>query len=469
MSHSPERDAGRHAIVIGGGIAGLAATRVLTEHFERVTLVERDCFSSDEAARRGAPQRRHAHVLLASGHRAMARLFPGVDDEMEAAGAPAFDVGADCISVYPRGRLPRRAVGIELRLTSREFRENLMRRRLAEDPRVSMRDGVTVQGLAAEGRAVGGVRLRLAGGGEEVLRTDLVVAACGREAPVVDWLSALGYPAPREVVVDAGLSYSSRWYRLPRQARDWRAATELPGAPDRPRGGVVFSVERDTWVVTLMGTSKSRTPTDEEEFKAWANSLQTPYIHDLIKEAEPISPIYGFARTANRWRHFESMSRFPERFVVLGDAAAAFNPVYGQGMTIGMLGALELGACLEEQRERVGGSSLTGLSKRFQRRLARVLYMPWEIATGEDFRWPGTTGERPGSVHKVVQSYFDVVLQLATEDPEVHAAMLRATHLLDSPTALFRPAIASRVLGHAARPVLASAREVAGALARFAL
>ena len=469
MSDSPERDVGRHAIVIGGGIAGLAAARVLTEHFERVTLIERDRISVEGATRGGAPQSRHAHVLLASGHRAMERLFPGIGEEMEAAGAPAFDVGADCISVYPRGRLPRRPVGIELRLTSRGFREELMRRRLAADPRVSVRDGVTVQGLAAEGRAVRGVRLRLAGGGEEVLRADLVVAACGREAPVVDWLSALGYPAPREVVVDAGLSYSSRWYRLPREARDFRAATELPGAPDRPRGGVAFSAEHDTWVVTLMGTSKARTPTDEEGFLAWARSLQTPYVYDLIKEAEPISPIYGFAKTANRRRHFEDMSRFPERFVVLGDAAAAFNPVYGQGMTVGMLGALELGACLEDQRERVGGSSLTGLSRRFQRRLARVLDMPWQIATGEDFRWPGTAGERPGSTHKLVQAYFDIVLRLATEEPEVHAAMLRATHLLDPARALFRPGIVKRVLGHAARPLLASAREAAGALvSRFA-
>src|SRR5579864_8952183 len=33
---------GRHAIVIGGGMAGLLAARVLADHFDRVTIVDRD-------------------------------------------------------------------------------------------------------------------------------------------------------------------------------------------------------------------------------------------------------------------------------------------------------------------------------------------------------------------------------------------------------------------------------------------
>ena len=32
----------RHAIVLGGSMAGLGAARALTDHFDAVTLVERD-------------------------------------------------------------------------------------------------------------------------------------------------------------------------------------------------------------------------------------------------------------------------------------------------------------------------------------------------------------------------------------------------------------------------------------------
>ena len=55
----------------------------------------------------------------------------------------------------------------------------------------------------------------------------------------------------------------------------------------------------------------------------------------------------------NRVRHFETAKNLPENFLVLGDAACAFNPVYGQGMTIAALGALTLQQCLREQKDRV--------------------------------------------------------------------------------------------------------------------
>ncbi len=50
-----------HAIVIGGSMAGLLAAHVLSEHFERVTIIERDQFIDDAEPRKGVPQGRHAH------------------------------------------------------------------------------------------------------------------------------------------------------------------------------------------------------------------------------------------------------------------------------------------------------------------------------------------------------------------------------------------------------------------------
>ena len=45
-----------HAVVVGGSMAGMLATRVLSDHFERVTLLERDRFPETPAARKGLPQ-----------------------------------------------------------------------------------------------------------------------------------------------------------------------------------------------------------------------------------------------------------------------------------------------------------------------------------------------------------------------------------------------------------------------------
>ncbi len=56
-----------HAVVIGGSMAGLLAARVLSDHFEQVTIIERDRLTRDADPRKGVPQGRHVHGLLARG------------------------------------------------------------------------------------------------------------------------------------------------------------------------------------------------------------------------------------------------------------------------------------------------------------------------------------------------------------------------------------------------------------------
>jgi 2-polyprenyl-6-methoxyphenol hydroxylase-like FAD-dependent oxidoreductase len=69
----------------------------------------------------------------------------------------------------------------------------------------------------------------------------------------------------------------------------------------------------------------------------FAKSLPYPILYESIKEAIPCGKIYGYRRTANRIRHFERLKRFPERFLIIGDAVCCFNPIYAQGMTIAAL------------------------------------------------------------------------------------------------------------------------------------
>ena len=57
-------------------MGGLLAARVLTDHFDQVTIIDRDKFPSLAEHRRGVPQSRHTHGLLASGRQVLERLFP---------------------------------------------------------------------------------------------------------------------------------------------------------------------------------------------------------------------------------------------------------------------------------------------------------------------------------------------------------------------------------------------------------
>ena len=80
-----------HAVVIGASMAGLTAARVLADHADLVTVLDRDELSDDGLPRRWVPQGRQAHALLASGARALESLFPGLMAELVADGAAQFD------------------------------------------------------------------------------------------------------------------------------------------------------------------------------------------------------------------------------------------------------------------------------------------------------------------------------------------------------------------------------------------
>src|SRR5262245_43455059 len=90
MSREGTPGPGLPAVVIGGGIAGLAAARVLARHFARVVVLERDrraeVASPEEAfaawERPGVPQFRHSHAFLARLRLLLLAHFPDVLDRL---------------------------------------------------------------------------------------------------------------------------------------------------------------------------------------------------------------------------------------------------------------------------------------------------------------------------------------------------------------------------------------------------
>ena len=93
------------AIVIGGSMAGLLAARVLTDRFAEVVIVDRDTFPADATFRKGVPQSRHLHVLLARGAHILEELLPGFRADLAAEGAVSIRWPADVgCWVPPDGR-----------------------------------------------------------------------------------------------------------------------------------------------------------------------------------------------------------------------------------------------------------------------------------------------------------------------------------------------------------------------------
>ena len=436
-----------HAVVIGGSIAGLWAARVLADHVARVTVVERDQFPDTPTVRKGVPQARHVHVLLAGGMRVLDRLLPGLDDELAMAGAPLVDWLDDCRILAAQGWLPRFPSGIASRTCSRALLEWSLRRRLLGNPRIAFLPGHDALGLLAPGARVAGVMVRrrdgTTQGPAEELRADLIVDASGRDTKTPAWLRELGYGAVAETTINAFLGYATRWYRRPAGAGDdWRSLFILSRPPHLTRGGVIFPVEGDAWAVTLSGIARDYPPQDEAGFLDFARSLPDPALYEAIKAAEPLTPVYGYRRTENRLRHYERLPRWPLGFVALGDAVCAFNPVYGQGMTASANAALTLDRCLRAAPRDDRGA----VAPRFQRALARTNAAPWTLATSEDFRWPATEGGRPDRRTRLMHGYMNRVIPLLPGNAAAARTFVAVLQLVAPPRALFRPAILGPVI-----------------------
>jgi 2-polyprenyl-6-methoxyphenol hydroxylase-like FAD-dependent oxidoreductase len=378
-------------------------------------------------------------------------FLPGLTGELVRAGAEPLDFTRDVAWMSPSGWYVRFPGDLRLLASTRDLIDWGVRGRVAALPNVRVRQGTDVAGLIRgwpDDDRVTGVRLRcrtadaFGGRGGAELAADLVVVADGRNSRLPEWLAALGYEPPQETVVNSFQGYASRFYRPPAGfAPGWKALYIQQAPPADPRGGLVAPVEGGRWLVSLVGGDGDYPPTDEAGFLAFARSLRSPALYEAITAAEPLTPIAGQRATENRLRHYDRLGRFPDGVVAVGDAACAFNPVYGQGMTAAALGAEVLDRWLREGWSHRG----PGRGVAFQRRLARATAAAWQLSAGADALFRTTEGPPPSRVARLRGCYIAGVMRASTSRPWVRRRLAEVLHLLRPPSALFGPGVLARL------------------------
>ncbi|GAB3668445.1 hypothetical protein GCM10027589_34900 [Actinocorallia lasiicapitis] len=422
------------AVVIGAGISGLAAAAALSRSFASVVVVERDRLPQGEEPRPGVPQARHPHGLFIRGGMELEKLLPGLREELRRDGAPTFDLGEQ-MDLRVKGRTPPRlTLGLQLQTFSRNFLEWRVRRRVAELPQVEFRAGVTVTGLRydAAARRVTGVEGQVKDDrtARVLIDADLVVDASGRTSKLPQWLDRCGYAVPEPVVSDPGMEYVSCVYSSgERLTESCQFTYEVGGT----RGAAALAVERGRMMMILIGTVNDPPPTDYPGFVAWTRGLTNPIFTELAASAEPVSGLRRYGMTTNRRFNYHRMRRWPERIVAVGDAVCAFNPVYGQGMTMGALDAVALADALERRT-----GDLDGFARPFQRRLARLALPPWLMAVSQDslYRDPSVPSPLFG---RVAGRYMTRIFVRLPDDPALYRTFLRVFQMTASPTILATP------------------------------
>jgi len=437
-AYDPDRigPVGDRAVVVGGSMAGLIAARVLADAFERVTVVERDAFPDDPRPRRGVPQGTHVHAMLEAGRDVLEDLFPGYGDDLVSAGAVEIDLSTD-FDFYDEGDfVADGSHHLSMYCASRPLIEHVTRRRLDARGDVSLRDERHLSGYVTDdGTTVEGVQVRT-GAGEREVRADLVVDCTGRTSSTPDWLAAHGFDRPPRETVEIDLGYGT--VLVERPPDDVRAYHVMP-SPSRPRGAVALPIEDDRWVVTLSGMHGDHPPGDREGLRSFAESLPIDAVAAILDEHAVVSEgVERYPIPSNLRRRYWDLERFPDGLVVLGDAVASFNPVYGQGMSVAAMEGLHLHHALAS-----GGRD--GLAVRFFDRAERVVDDAWRVSVGSDFRFEATTGPKPAGTD-LLNRYLSRATRRAHHDDEVADAYARVVTMESRPTSMLRPHVVWRVL-----------------------
>lgn len=429
-----------HAVVVGSGIAGLSLAAALSPHSDRITVLERDPEPIGPQVRPGVPQATQTHTLLEGGIRAFTELFGDFLGALAADDVETLAMTSDIAWWTYHGWANRLDNPHRLLPCSRALLEWRIRRIVAEHPAVDFRYDTRVESLlTAPGNRVTGVRTA---DGSMFDDADLVVDATGRHARGAVWLADLGLGRPEATTVDIGSGHASVRFRGPLDlAEPWRGIV-LQSAPGTNRRGQVLPHENGEWLLTVVGCLGDRPPADFEGVRNFSKGLADPLLATVLDSIDPLE-VSAFRPTGNRRFEFDRLPTWPDGFVVIGDAACHFNPVYAQGMTV----AAQTALALRDTIVRDGGLA-PGSGRSLQRRVTQVANPAWVTATGVDNGLLAGPAHSPG----LTSRYLQRVMKIARFDAGAQAAVLDLLTLCAPPTAVFGPRVL-RALPRLDRPI----------------
>ncbi|MHA7649108.1 FAD-dependent oxidoreductase [Mycobacterium sp. ML4] len=445
-------------MVVGASIAGLSAARVLSDFYGRVTLFERDDLPSTPANRATVPQDRHLHMLMARGANEFEGLFPGLLDDMVAAGVPMLENRPDCIHLGAAGHVL--GTGHTLRdeftayVPSRPHLEWQIRRRVLQLDNVAI-----VQRPVAEPRfepalqRVTGVLLDPAVPGTEpdFVAADLVVDAAGRGTRLPVWLEQWGYQRAPEATVDIGINYATHQFRMP-EGLIAEKVVVAGASHDKSLGLGMLHYEDGTWVLTTFGVAHEKPPRTFPEMLALAEDLLPEHFNKALAHAQPLGEPAYHAFPVSRWRRYHKLERFPAGIIPFGDAVASFNPTFGQGMTMTSIQAGNLRRALE--------SPDGDLAAALARLTAKTTFPVWMMNAIGDVALHHATGHPEPRWWRPVGGLFDQFLGAAETDPVLAEWFLRRFSLLDSLYMVPPARLIGRTMAHNMRLWLKERREL---------
>jgi len=450
--------------IVGGGISGLAAALYLAKNDHEIKIFERDHAPTPETAaeafdwdRRGAPQVRHSHAMLARLRNLLHNDHPDVLKRLLEAGATEMKMVESRPSGPGAGEPDPADDEIVMIASRRTTLEWVLRTSVLETGRVDFCSGVGVAGLEAEPGKIPNVTAIVLDDGARH-EADLVIAADGRKSEAPKWLSGLGVELQPEIREPAGIVYFSRFYKL-RDGEDF-PSTDLVAGDIGYLGYAAFCGDGGTFSITLSipeDDAKLRRATKQPEvFEAIAKMI--PQTAEWTLRAEPITPVHSMAGLMNRRRHFlRDGAPCVSGFHAIGDAHVCTNPAYGRGLSTGFWQASLLAEAIDAHPGDTADQSL-----QFCDAVDKHI-TPWfDAAVMMDrARLAARTEGATDPDAPPAENPMKALAAAASVDAGVWRMFWRTMNLLDPPDTLMQPEFLTRVVE--AAPKAASNIDSAGA------
>lgn len=426
----------RSVVIAGAGMSGLLAAAAVSPHVQSVRLIERDDLPDIAAPRRGVPQGKQVHALLPAGQDAMTLLLPGIVGDFTEAGATLVDSPADLAVFGKHGWAGRVHTGTRTVMMRRPALEQVVRRRVMALPNVELVSSTVVDvTYEEEHERISGLELL----DHEFVYADLVVDATGRVSKSVEWLTGLGFDAPEDKEMRSHIGYATVEAELPSDALPAGTAGILAHPhPGNCRGAAVVPADNGIYLIAGLGMMNQDPPKDRDGFLAHLDSAPSPIVGDVARKARFLGPVQTYRVRGSRRRMWEELDRRPDGYLVIGDAVMAFNPLYGQGMSVAACEAVQLRKTLADDPRS------DGLARRVQTSMKDVIDTVFAMAVSTDSAYEGAEliGVDPPSREQVATGA--ALSQLATEDQEVALATKRYGHYFDR-DALEKPSISKKL------------------------
>ncbi len=397
--------ASRHAVVVGGSIAGLVTAQVLSRHFGAVTVIEKDGLTTAPGVRKGVPQGSHVHGLQGHALTMLESLYPGIKDDLVSRGAVLIDFGRSIRAYLAKGWAPAAGPGARGLSMTRPLLEQVVLERTLAAGNVTFLDHTLVKGVTGDGSQISGIRY-LRDGETGELDADLIIDASGRGSRFPGWLEGLGFPRPDKSRIHVDVRYATCLYERP-AGPEGEHGIVVRHYPMDKLGAALLPVEEDQWLLSLSGRFGVYPGKDHVAFLDSAQSLVIPDVYDLLAERRPTTEVSAYTFSHNEVSHFDA-ARLPRGYVPVGDTVIALNPLYGQGMTSAIFQACLMDDSLKDFAE-------NDFHEAHLSRINEFSGPPWKRAVLGDTIFNEASGDIPDNVDQWRQEERDLAALAASD------------------------------------------------------